>query len=831
MPRLRTLEICGFRSFATPQALSFDTNLGFVWASNSQGKTSIAEAVEFLITGTTNRRELLGGAKAEFDSSLRNVHIAADAPVWVKAEIEDDAGVAHHVCRELVSDYTAELECVGALTIDGVAANDLNAIGIALFDAPLRAPVLLQHSLRFALSAKPSDRADYFKSLLGVQDLDLLSQLLGAQVSKLQPAASEITRKMNELSALDGLSTLPSDIESSDLSAREIERHLAKGIDVAVAAIGAQMTVTSGGLSERAVQLEQALDKRREQTFPVHEYAVGGVPTLPEEPFAHLHAYSEHAQRVDAEVETLRKLFEAVLDVPAVAHAGHTIDCPVCESPHALTTGRVEAMRTQVSQSKELRQAQADARAAIHAYLAKVTAAESASARLLPSATTIRDAELAKREALVIDLIGSADLHKEALQTAAQLAAAKAVVDQALRDLRDGLEAADQEVAHAKPVDCDALVGLLATARTSLEALTAARARCSEALGELLAPIRSSVDTRQGISQWRKLAEVATDAGTLRSVLRDNRGIASVRAELQHAQNQIDNARLQVFNEKFDGMSDEITRWWQLLRPDEPVHFEAVKPRGAGKRFVSFKVRLRPQLGALGVVRDALGVFSDSQLNALGLAAFLARTKLQESPLVVLDDPLQAGDSDHRATFVVYVLQELLDLGVQVIVLSFDDMLRKLLHNRYEALPIDGFVVTLENPSDGSVVAKISDTADALLQQASVHLVSDHPAVRRAGSQAVRVAGERVAKEILVKERSARGEICSLEDYEGETLGPLIIALAPYLTDRADLGKWKTVNTLTSPAHHDSAQPTRTDLKVALGDLRKFYKTYIRDKV
>ena len=248
----------------------------------------------------------------------------------------------------------------------------------------------------------------------------------------------------------------------------------------------------------------------------------------------------------------------------------------------------------------------------------------------------------------------------------------------------------------------------------------------------------------------------------------------------------------------------------------------------SGNRGAPVRVRLAPQLGTPGVERDLLGVFSDSQLNALGLAAFLARTKVQESPLIVLDDPLQAGDADHRLTFVAYVLEALLDAGVQVMILSFDEMTSKTIHNRYESLPVDGFVVTMENPATGSVIAKTSDTAEALLQQASIHLGSDHVAVRRAGSQAIRVAAERLAKEIIIKERTANGETATLEDYVGQTLGPLITDLTPYLTDPADRGKWKTINIAASPGQHDSSVPTRTDLKVAHGDLKKFHKTYIK---
>ncbi len=90
------------------------------------------------------------------------------------------------------------------------------------------------------------------------------------------------------------------------------------------------------------------------------------------------------------------------------------------------------------------------------------------------------------------------------------------------------------------------------------------------------------------------------------------------------------------------------------------------------------------------------------------------------------------------------------------------------------------------------------------------------------------LSSQRLAKEILVKERSAVGESCSFEDYEGRTLGPLIADLTPYLRDQADRGKWRTINDWLSPGHHDAPPPARADLKMAYGDLRTFHKTYIK---
>jgi hypothetical protein len=56
----------------------------------------------------------------------------------------------------------------------------------------------------------------------------------------------------------------------------------------------------------------------------------------------------------------------------------------------------------------------------------------------------------------------------------------------------------------------------------------------------------------------------------------------------------------------------------------------------------------------------------------------------------------------------------------------------------------------------------------------------------------------------------------------------LITALSPYLTEQAERGKWKAINTWLSPGSHDAPVPSRADLRTSHGDLRAFYKTYIK---
>jgi len=142
MLTINKLEIQGFRAFGkVSQTLEFNSLIACVLGSNSQGKTSLAEAVEFLLTGQIVRRELLASTQDEFADALRNVHMPKALPVFVRATFMA-SGKLHVVTRTLVADYARRQNCQTALEIDGKPATeaDLAQFGILLSHPVARQP-------------------------------------------------------------------------------------------------------------------------------------------------------------------------------------------------------------------------------------------------------------------------------------------------------------------------------------------------------------------------------------------------------------------------------------------------------------------------------------------------------------------------------------------------------------------------------------------------------------------------------------------------------------------------------------------------------------------
>jgi DNA repair exonuclease SbcCD ATPase subunit len=220
--RVQKIDVQGFRSFGTSrQSFALSDTVTALWGGNSQGKTSLAEALEFLLTGQIARRELLASAKDEFSHSLRNAHMALAMPVFVEAEFVCTDGKTRKLRRTLVADFDGNAPCQTKLELDRIECNEPDiesVIGIKLLHPPLRAPVLAQHTLGYVFSAAPTDRAAYFRAVLDTQDLEDFRAAVASLTDKVpRPDAPE----MADLAAVASIQEIADEIAAIEASEDE----------------------------------------------------------------------------------------------------------------------------------------------------------------------------------------------------------------------------------------------------------------------------------------------------------------------------------------------------------------------------------------------------------------------------------------------------------------------------------------------------------------------------------------------------------------------------------------------------------------------------------
>jgi hypothetical protein len=118
--------------------------------------------------------------------------------------------------------------------------------------------------------------------------------------------------------------------------------------------------------------------------------------------------------------------------------------------------------------------------------------------------------------------------------------------------------------------------------------------------------------------------------------------------------------------------SNRITHVWGLLRSDSGATFSKLFiPEARGKGYkLEFELKATIEDPTQVAEVDALRVFSESQVNTLGIAAYLTRAECLGHKLLIFDDPVQSMDEEHFRSFANTVLSHCINNGNQVVVFT-----------------------------------------------------------------------------------------------------------------------------------------------------------------
>lgn len=834
MPRINWVEVQGFRPFGKePQKLIFGSDIAVVWAANSQGKTSFAEAIEFLLTGSTCRCELTASAQDEFADSLRNAHLGDEVAVVVSASLRDAAGNDHILKRTLSEDYGKKHGCSSFLEIDGQTADEktLSTLGIALGDPPLAAPVLLQHTLAFLFSAKPQQRADYFKALLEVTDVESVRSLIAEAGSCLDPIDTSALQKLKKCAAMPTLGTALAEVEASGKPTEQLQKSLVQILHTLLTSAG---EVSSGTQDEKIARLRNALIDRREKAFSLSGFAMPSerpFASIEETTWKELTSYLEAREKIAEETRRLAALYTQILSIPEVHKATSPLDCPVCLTKGALTPTRITAIEESLRQSANYRETQAVAVDALKKIRNAVSGIATEIESWCPQAINWRHKRRIKEKFQVPrmrELLGGdpqglisrwvRDVRSLLKKRRSLLEAAKAVLQQ--------IPARVEDIGSSETlIELKKEVGLLEDLRKQAAQILQ---DCQASGKSAQAPLKAEADKEGKTAGWEDFLALFDQRVEVEAALMQNQARRTARKDFEKALKEIDRANNVILEARFKSLSKEVADWWERLRPDEPTFFDSVSPRPKARRSIDFKVGLANSLDRKNAkIRDAIAVFSHSQLHCLGIAAFIARIIRDKVGFMVLDDPIISSDEDHRPHFMRTVIEQLLVKGVQVIVITQDHKTWVDLNELYSHKNIDAFQLSKELA--GTVALKSSDGLAVMLSRAEPFVSSESPEFRKMAAERLRDAGERFCKEFLTKKRRDGGDASALiTDYDGKTLGQLIPLTHPHLVlDASHPGKLKTMEKHLNPGKHDDTPPSKGELQCALGDLKRFKKDYL----
>ena len=177
---------------------------------NSSGKTSLAEALEWLLSGSLSRRESSHiGDTRELEHCITNVFRPTNEDTWVNAEFvsyssESDADT-FTLRRVLQEDYgaTAKATCRSVLYLNDkkLSPSEERQVLDQLFAGV--PPLLMQHTLSDFVQGAPERRRNYFERLLRLDEATELIRLAVISDDRANnfpsPSGGEYFRLWNQL--------------------------------------------------------------------------------------------------------------------------------------------------------------------------------------------------------------------------------------------------------------------------------------------------------------------------------------------------------------------------------------------------------------------------------------------------------------------------------------------------------------------------------------------------------------------------------------------------------------------------------------------------------
>ncbi|MDR6939412.1 AAA family ATPase [Arcanobacterium hippocoleae] len=826
---LLRLRIHGFRSYGTEvREINTDSPITLISAENSQGKTATAEAFEFLVSGQISRRSMFGGAKSEYDRVLTNVHLDPVEDVWVEGDFRYGDGSVRTVRRSLLKDFDQSKDCESRITIDGESVETFDAFGSLLSPQPMQAPVLLQHNLRYALSTEPQKRAEYFSAVLSLDDLKVASTALREAKQHLENLPTlELPSTLRELANI--APELAPDVKVALKS--KTKDSLRKAMhQTTISFLG----VATENLDDSLATLAERKRKAEEDVFPLRSISLP-VEELTELPSVDTYsaAATEYETRLAESGEStaeLATLFQALVHNERYSGISKPTICPVCEDGR-LTVSRIDEIKASLKGQSELNEASENLATDIRALERDIRAYSNAWSGIAPDCLNWSDEQWEANENRLRELLSGSQHSVSLLGTNGvreRFQSFKSLLKSLRTECKDMLTRAEDLlvlVAARKQLGrslSDDLLKVRAVAE-KLAAMCAESegvvSRLRDELGDKLLAVKLPGGTRE-------LLRLGANVDMLWSQLSCEARRTDAKRRLSKVSRTLSSAEKSLIDRRFDQMGAEIERWWSSLRPSELIGFGGVERRASGRRFVNLSATMSPAEGEAPEERSAIGVFSDSQLNALGLSAFLARQVLAGIPIVMLDDPLPGFDPDHTETFADLTLGQLIDSEIQVILLTHNPKLQVAVRERYAHMGIQHYRLSLTEPCEGTETTDEGDVFGNYMATAQDLIGSRTLGGRKNASLHLRCAAERLAKQIIATNRTEDGAPTRVSEVREKTLGELENEVRPYALSPDEPGRWRRWKSLLNPGNHDNDVPSSADLKVVFGDLRKLRKNH-----
>lgn len=676
--KLKQLTVAGFRGFNSPRTIDFHEKLTLVSAPNSHGKTSITEALEFLLYGQTSKVES-ADSKDEYKDSYENRHYLSGQVAFVEARFFD----SHQM------DIVLRVEIDGQEVRRFVNGQAVSSWPFAPAIANAARPFVVQHALKSLLLAAPSDRFQGFARLLGLREVDSMQQVLVNLCTK--PEAQippEAKRLLAELSVFDtrlraAKDTLPI-AKALSLGFDGVKEGYAKLHARGVKLVG--KAVPEGGLAGALVALRNAAADRvysgsvaikllptsdQQRASSAREGIERATRTEFLEDYSRL-ALGDTVDRLRKEAQVLGLGIELLNDTPD--------ECPFCEqaitaSIRSRAKHRHDELLSSIGTGPDLSTARAQMTASLKGLASNISGHSALQAGRSTDLITANTPEASQK---IKALFGMGNEHSLFLVAAAgaaiapshqALTASASAATIAIEVCTDAIRGKAEDLAQM-----EALVKAVIEYLRSVDAYTRTLEEVSPTLAEPTRLLQQAVDAQAGTTELSLLIEMLSNRSAVRRAVR----IKGTLDGLKDLKKHVDQAVGQTMEDAFSNeLTSAVMNWYQRIRTtsDPDVHFSGfAMERTKSGDFKNRRVKVAAH--SYGVeLASAVSSLSESKLNALGLCMSIATALRAPGPwgFLILDDPIQSWDDDHEIQFINIIRALAEEENRQIILMSHRD--------------------------------------------------------------------------------------------------------------------------------------------------------------
>ena len=371
--------------------------------------------------------------------------------------------------------------------------------------------------------------------------------------------------------------------------------------------------------------------------------------------------------------------FKILLDAGTIEHSKHSQTCPLCTYEHVdtLSADRVETIEGWNPIRDAERRAREKLEKAMNSLLALIRRAIEEYDELLPSPPSETDWEMALKDA-GDDLQSVAAELRSVINTQTEL-------NLNVSKARTFVSVA---VSHITNVEqCESFITQCLSTIDGFASLPTAARSYRDAFLAVEVAVGAEASTNASYRVMERVMECIHNASSTCADLLWDRAKGLAQKDLQQIREALMIHRQQFLEARRTSFNDGIEEVWSALRKDRYSSFSQLHilaPRGRGFPIeIEVKAWLDDRSDRKEV--DALRIFSESQVNALGVAAFVTRAKLLGHKILVFDDPVQSMDEEHFKTFARDLIPSVLEQGFQVILLTHNDTFaRDVSHFHYD---------------------------------------------------------------------------------------------------------------------------------------------------